>query len=178
MARSQESPIEKVALFFVQAPSWLIFSLLISSVAVSPMLERFMETHAAYTVGFFVTLFVHYLWICSVLLMIYKKFSDYLVVPIMRPFFCVGFLLAYSLLVVAGAIPEKIGSVSNFVSVCCQIYVIYFFSKLLVMVEQRRKVYVREWLPTFLLAVIELIGVWFIQPRVNRLFITKQDTGH
>ncbi len=53
----------------------------------------------------------------------------------------------------------------------CMFYGLYFVSKNLVMAEKKQKVVLVDYVGTFLLIWFFPIGVWFVQPRVNKLFV-------
>jgi hypothetical protein len=52
----------------------------------------------------------------------------------------------------------------------CWAYAYYFVSKSLVTVEKGRAVTRKDYEPTFLLFLVGFLGVWVIQPRINRLY--------
>lgn len=55
-------------------------------------------------------------------------------------------------------------------------YAFYFVAKNLVMAEQKKKVVFNDFAESFFLAWLFPIGVWFIQPRVNRMFEQQENT--
>jgi len=57
---------------------------------------------------------------------------------------------------------------------CCVFYGLYFVSKSLVMAETGERASFFNCLGPFLLLWFAIIGVWFIQPRVNRLYTEKR----
>lgn len=52
-----------------------------------------------------------------------------------------------------------------------------FVCKTIVTIESRREVSFSDYFPTFLLMLFLFIGIWFIQPRVNRIFGPKESNG-
>ena len=52
----------------------------------------------------------------------------------------------------------------------CWAYAYYFVSKSLVAVEKGRAVTRKDYEPTILLLLVGFLGVWVIQPRINRLY--------
>ena len=46
----------------------------------------------------------------------------------------------------------------------------YFLAKLLVMVEKKSIVRFNDYIGTFFAAYVLLIGIWYLQPRINRAF--------
>ena len=59
----------------------------------------------------------------------------------------------------------------QFVSLYCNLYALYFISKLIVMIERKAAVAFKDYIGTFVAAWFSWIGVWSIQPRVNKLFL-------
>lgn len=59
---------------------------------------------------------------------------------------------------------------TTIISTLISIYFAYIFSKLLTMVETRRDVSFGDHAGTFLLIIFFPIGVWFVQPRINKVF--------
>ena len=58
----------------------------------------------------------------------------------------------------------------------CLLYALYFIAKNFVMAERQQKVGFYEFAGPFFLIWVYPIGVWFIQPRVNRMFQDHPDT--
>jgi hypothetical protein len=57
----------------------------------------------------------------------------------------------------------------HFLAMFCQLYIIYFLSKNLLMAERNRQSKFSDILKPYILFLIFPIGIWFIQPRINRL---------
>lgn len=57
----------------------------------------------------------------------------------------------------------------------CWGYAYYFVSKSLVSVERGRSVTRREYKPTLSMLTAAFIGVWELQPRINRLYAASQN---
>jgi hypothetical protein len=53
------------------------------------------------------------------------------------------------------------------------VYTTIFACKILVTIEQKRNAITNDWLGMFMLMIFLFIGIWFIQPKVNRLIATK-----
>lgn len=63
-------------------------------------------------------------------------------------------------------------------SMFCMFYCLYFNAKVLKAVELQRPVTFNDYAGEFFLLWFFPIGVWFIQPRINRLFnVTPEDPG-
>jgi hypothetical protein len=58
----------------------------------------------------------------------------------------------------------------------CLFYFLYFASKNLVLAETRKPVSFYEYAGPFFLLWFFPVGVWFIQPKVNRLFAERSGT--
>jgi hypothetical protein len=63
----------------------------------------------------------------------------------------------------------------TFVGAFCVFYAMYFVAKSLGMAEQGERATFYDWAGPFLLLLFCQIGVWFIQPRVNRLYAEKRN---
>jgi len=61
-------------------------------------------------------------------------------------------------------------------SMFCIFYCFYFISKSLKAVEQQRNVTSGDYVGEFFLMWFSFIGVWFIQPRINKLFAGESNT--
>jgi hypothetical protein len=59
------------------------------------------------------------------------------------------------------------------VAMFCVVYSIYFVSKCLRVAELGTSVTLSDYVGTFLLFWFHIVGVWFIQPRVNRLYAQR-----
>jgi len=61
-----------------------------------------------------------------------------------------------------------------FLGVFCVFYIMYFVANNLVMAETGELATFYDWVGPFLLLFFCQIGVWFIQPRINRLYAEKR----
>ena len=90
------------------------------------------------------------------------------------------FFLAFFVLTASGSGGLGIFALNegfHFLEMVCSFYSFYFVAKNLVMVERKAKVGFVEFAgPFFLLLLVYPIGVWFIQPRVNRMFDEEGNT--
>lgn len=59
----------------------------------------------------------------------------------------------------------------------CIFYCLVFVAKNLVMAESGRRVTFYDYAGPFFLVWFYFIGVWFIQPRINRLYAEKRNAG-
>lgn len=62
-------------------------------------------------------------------------------------------------------------------SMFCMLYCLYFNAKVLKAVEVQKSVTFSEFAGEFFLIWFFPIGIWIIQPRINKLFDTKNDDG-
>ena len=58
----------------------------------------------------------------------------------------------------------------HLMAMLCMFYVIYFVAKALTMVQRGRSVSFSDYVPTFLLLWLYPIGVWIVQPEINRVY--------
>ncbi len=159
--------------FFVTAPAWKIFSLLML-----PILLLFIipDTSTSMIISKTLLLFglwTTLLWIYSIGVLIYEKYSSFLTVPIMRFKICLTYDFIYSALVIYGIIPFDYLIPFYLISFVCKIYALYFVSKLIVVVERRSDVKFQDYLGIIIAAWFYLIGIWFIQPRINKIFLSN-----
>jgi hypothetical protein len=63
-----------------------------------------------------------------------------------------------------------------FLAIISVLYVLYFVSKSLLLAEARRPVSVLDYTGAFFLVWFPLVGVWVVQPRINRLFAARAET--
>ena len=59
----------------------------------------------------------------------------------------------------------------------CIFYCLYFIARALKAVELQRPVSIGDYIGEFFLLWFYMIGVWIIQPRLNKLFIKKQSAA-
>jgi hypothetical protein len=64
-----------------------------------------------------------------------------------------------------------------FLGLLCMFYSLYFVGKSLVMAETGKPAKFYDWAGPAMLLWMCLIGVWIIQPRVNRLYAQKRNAG-
>jgi hypothetical protein len=55
----------------------------------------------------------------------------------------------------------------------CLLHALYSVSKSLLVAEKRQVATFGDCAPTFVLLIASIVGVWFIQPRVNRLYAQR-----
>ena len=65
----------------------------------------------------------------------------------------------------------------HFFAMFCLFYDLYFVSKSLALVETGKLVSFSDYAGSFFLLWIFPLGVWFIQPRINRLYAERSSTG-
>lgn len=64
----------------------------------------------------------------------------------------------------------------HFLAMACGFYMLYFVSKSLRSVELNREAVASEFTAEFVLIWFSFIGVWFIQPRINKIFSSEGPT--
>jgi hypothetical protein len=64
----------------------------------------------------------------------------------------------------------------SLLAVFCMFYNLYFVAKNLVMAETGKSAAYFDCAGPFLLLWFAIVGVWIIQPRINRLYAEKQST--
>jgi hypothetical protein len=59
----------------------------------------------------------------------------------------------------------------HLLATCCYVYAVYFAGRSLVSAEQQRVVRGAEYLGAFFLFLLLPVGIWFLQPRLRRLYL-------
>lgn len=160
--------------FFVKAPAWNIFLLLVLPITVSMVITSLTKLLIIARIGALLDFHILLLWQWSVCTLIHEKYSSYMKVPILWFKISIAYLSVYYIFIFLDftIIPINYIEPLNLLFLVCNIYCLYFLSKLLVMVEKQSKVKFNEYIGTLVLAWILLVGIWYIQPRVNRIFLT------
>jgi hypothetical protein len=88
---------------------------------------------------------------------------------------CSGLPRAYfpiflSLVIPDGAIPVWVQLSLYLVCIACFVYLFHFVAKNLVMVKIKKALAAQQILPSIFASVFFPLGVWIIQPEVNRLY--------
>ena len=65
----------------------------------------------------------------------------------------------------------------HFISMACIFYCLHFVAKALKTAEWQQSVSFSDYLGEFFLLCFFPVGIWFIQPRVNKLFSQTTDNG-
>jgi len=156
-------------LFFVIAPAWQLFLLLFSPLILATILSSIVESAFPMQFGIFISLCMDQLWIYSVCTYFSYKYSSNLTVPIVRLKVCLSYNIVYAILFSFSTIPFDYLEFIHLIAFCSNVYCIYFLAKLLVMVEKKSKVRFNDYIGTFFAAYVLLIGIWYLQPRINRV---------
>jgi formate-dependent nitrite reductase membrane component NrfD len=61
----------------------------------------------------------------------------------------------------------------HFLSIFCIFFVLYFVAKTIKTVELQKATNFGDFAPEFLMLWFYVVGIWIIQPRVNRLVANK-----
>ena len=161
--------------FFVSAPAWNLFLLFTIPIALSTIITVLTESLVIMKIGMLLDFYIVLLWEYSVCTLIYKKYSSYLSVPIFWFKISIGYIFLYSVFfsLFFEIIPSEYLDPLHLVSFACNIYCLYFLSKLIVTVEKKSKVKFKDYFGTLISAWILIIGIWKLQPRINGVFLIK-----
>jgi len=131
---------------------------------------------SVYPLFVFLALLVYFLWIWAV-----AKHLNPLIDPQWRPpllrfrlFFFLSLFYILALLVwvmLRGGLPfEYIYLLPvHFLVMCAFIYCVFFAAKTIRLVELQRKLIFQDYFGEFVMVAMFPIGIWLLQPRVNRL---------
>ena len=159
-------------IFFVISPAWKLFLLFFMPLLISPIISSSFETTILPEIFSLLGIYAYILWIYSVCMLINQKFSDYLNIPIHRLKLCLAYEALYALIFVLFLrnIPFRHIFPFQILSFLCGLYSHYFFSKLLVTVEKKRKIRFNEYAGTFIWVWFHIFGIWILQPRIVKIF--------
>jgi len=89
----------------------------------------------------------------------------------------VSMVFAYTIIIVAGVGKSYLAFLPLFqlVALFCVFYIFYFNAKSLKAVELQRPVTFGDYIGEFFLLLFFPIGVWIIQPRINKIFEEKEE---
>jgi hypothetical protein len=176
---------------FVRAKHWQIFLVFVATFAIGelPMLgyltsgprspEDSAEAFVVVEIVTAVSALCYLLWLWSM-----GSFLNSLVLPALRPrigFF--SFTVIFTSIYVIGfiALFQSVSPIAFAVIIpllllaaFCMFYNFYFVSKSLVIAETGKSATFNEYAGTFFLLWFYPIGIWFIQPRINRLYAKTQ----
>lgn len=79
----------------------------------------------------------------------------------------------FSFMLNPGPVPAVIIVPLHLLCMYCLFYILYFVSKTLTLVELGKALTLYDYAGTFFLLWFYPIGIWFIQPKVNRLYTEK-----
>ena len=123
----------KILSFFVTAPAWRIFSLFILPFIISLFFSFSLTAAVVSKMGIFFSVTTFLVWIYSFCVLINERYSTYLNVPIHQLIICLAYNFIHTCLFIFDIIPRQILIPLYLLSIVCNVYVLYFFSKLLVM---------------------------------------------
>ena len=161
--------------FFVSAPAWNLFLLFTLPIVLSTIITVLTESLFIMQIGMLLDIHIVLLWEYSVCTLIYKKYSSYLNVPILWFKISIGYISLYSIFfsLFFEIIPSEYFEPLHMASFGCNLYCLYFLSKLIVTVEKKSKVKFRDYFGTLIWAWILIFGIWKLQPRINRIFLIQ-----
>jgi hypothetical protein len=77
-------------------------------------------------------------------------------------------------LIVKARVGKRIGEGFKYIiPIICLIYILYFDSKSLALAERNESVSFYDYVGPFFLLWFFPIGIWIIQPKINRLYVEK-----
>ena len=155
--------------FFVSASAWKMFSLCILPLIAGIGVFHVTESITAFRIIMLLIIFVELFWIYSVCKFITQKYSNHITIPLTNLHLSLIYLLINSILFSLDIIPGEILYIFGLIGIVTNIYSVYFTARILVMAERERKVTFSDYIVTFILVYIFIFGVWWLQPRVNRL---------
>lgn len=158
-----------ILIFLVTAPAWKVFSLIMIPLFLF-IIAPFALSRALLILG---TLTV-FLWFYSVGVLLYEKYSQYLSISLIWFKICLIYCSLNSFLILSGIIPFDYLVPLQLLSTGCNIYSLYFVSKLIVLIEKKSAIRFQDYIGTFISAWFFYIGIWYIQPRVNKLFLSNE----
>jgi hypothetical protein len=176
--------VNGVTRFFLRAKHWQAFILIwgtyylgqVAVVASLPTGHADPVKTALFTEAVilpFVVFLLGWLWSLGSFLSSISKPSLRLNVHLFR--FAIGFVLLYFL----AALPlflsrnPKVGRVLlpvHLFALGCFIYIFYFVAKSLVLAERGKPITRNDYVLSLFLVLFSIIGIWWIQPRINRLY--------
>ncbi|NNG01128.1 MAG: hypothetical protein HKM93_17185 [Desulfobacteraceae bacterium] len=160
----------KIRYFFVTAQAGQMFTLMVipfvSFIILPAQSHDMFLSKTILLSGLWVMLF----WLYSVGSLIYEKYADFLDVPIGRFKVCMGYIVIYPVFYIYDIIPMDYLLPLHIVSIMSNIFALYFTAKLIVTVERKRKVRFQDYTGTFIAAWFYVVGIWFLQPRINNIF--------
>ena len=156
--------------FFLREPAWKIFWLGFLPVLAGSMLGASAQNIVVSQLSFLFGIFVELAWIYTVSNYLAHRYADRVDVPIQKLNAVLAIVAVYYLLAVPGMIPEQMGRPAFLLVVVLSFYYTYFLARLLVMAEKERNVTVKEYLPTAVMIFFWAIGIWFLQPRIRRIY--------
>jgi hypothetical protein len=133
-------------------------------------------------------------WMFNVATGLYKKLPEGMGMKIKRFYFAFFFPMIYlAVILIAGSILTYISVYSpemlegsepppyalaiipvflfvHFTALACMFYQLYFIAKSLKSVELNKEAALSDYVAEFVLIWFSFIGVWFIQPRINKIF--------
>jgi len=183
--------VKAIAKVFLRAKHWQLFLLFFvaptiaefSAVGVIP--TRIQSWHDFGASGFFYLGVVGVLFLCF---LVWFGSMGFFLRSIVKPELRMGtrfliFALVYPVvyapvfLLIADTAPAWVILPLHLACIGCLAYLFYFVSKNLVLTEGKRPVSFYEYAGAFFLLWFYPVGVWIIQPRLNRLYANHQPTS-
>jgi hypothetical protein len=170
--------------FFIRAKHWQIFSIFTPYVIVFLVSFIYMgaSTPSGLSVFYAVTSSIAMLWFVSWFLSIAHFLNDLLPTEIRRRKYFFEIACLYALIYVPinlfflnekpslGSIPDWL----SFLYLFCMLYAIYSVSRCFVLIEYGQSSPWYRYMGIFLLLIFYPVGVWVVQPRINRQFVERR----
>ena len=177
---------------FLYLQHWQLFGLIIGlpllfliSAVLLALNEYTSFAGALLAIALLVFVLLFYTWFYSIGVNLYSKLPDEATMPVKWFRISVVLPILYFLLLSILIIFESTSAFSSgsknsdflpiilplhFLTMVCNFFCLYFISKSLRMVEIRKRVVFNEFIGEFFLIWFFPIGIWFIQPRINKIF--------
>jgi hypothetical protein len=177
--------MNSISIFFLRAKHWQLFAVLVAGAVL------FLVFGNRYNLWVLAALsqlcYLTWLWAAGVFLTAAAKPALRLKIGLFWfDFFCFMLysLTAVSLLDKKLSLPNSLLSALaiafiplHFLTMFCVFHIFYFVSKSLLLVETDGPVSFRNYAATFFLIWFLPLGIWTIQPRINRLYRAAQDSA-
>jgi len=176
-------------MYFLKMKAWLLFLfsfgipfiLMLINIIIAIIIGKPLLIFISDNILLLLSLIVFMSWIWAIGTRIDKKIPEDLRMKPGLFKFCVIYSIIYMLIFSAFAlllVAEIINPGLNFIIIIpfhllamfSTLYCDYYIAKNIVMAEKKERVGISSYLPYFILMWFYPIGIWFIQPKVNRIF--------
>jgi hypothetical protein len=169
--------------FFIASKHWQLFLLMCGFIAIMESWNKLAGTLDIQRI--LIRLWIPWitLWICVIIwLWCWGDFLNFLVPKYLRlklQLFRVAIIYIFLFIFLLNTLPQEMtstiwGILLGLFYIICGYYIPYFLSKSLLLAETGKQVKLYSCIITALLFFFIPIGIWFIQPRINRLFLANK----